>query len=158
MIPIRRVRASARGVSISRSSIVAGSTVASLFVPSRLIHGRPFESTAMPYGRARGVGTGINWIRPVRFSNLPTRLLPCAVNQMSPFGSKTRVCGSRAAGSGIGYFVTSPVRGSSLPMCAARFPAYHTVPSASTMRLCGPVPGSSSWRQNSPERGSSTPT
>ena len=81
---------------------------------------------------------------PVRVPSLPTKLPPCTENQMSPFWSKMSVWGSRASGVGIMYFSMSPVSGSSRPMCIARLPAYHTNPSSSTIRLCGPVPGSSS--------------
>ena len=81
---------------------------------------------------------------PVRVPSLPTKLPPCTENQMSPLLSKINVCGSRASGFGIMCFSMSPVAGSSRPMCMARLPAYHTNPSSSTIRLCGPVPGSSS--------------
>src|SRR5260370_1001122 len=78
--------------------------------------GRPFESSLMPYGRAFSVGTLISRIAPVDTVRCPTALPPCAVNQMSPFLSNTRVCGSRTIRSGIGYCLTLPSFGSSRPL------------------------------------------
>src|SRR6266545_4841261 len=96
VIAMRRGRAAARVSGYSVSWKVSGSTVAILLVPNSTSHGRPDGSRAIPYGRARGVGTAKSRTWPVPTVSFPTALPPCTVNQISPWRSQIMVWGSRA--------------------------------------------------------------
>ena len=122
-----------------------------VLVRSSAMYGAPLCIT-MPYG-FDGVSFGTTRSTfSVVMLRRPTRFEPCDVNQMLPLPSNTIVCGSLA--SPVMMVLMAPVAGSSLPMRPLRLPAYHTVPCASTINVCGLVPASISKRFCWPDLGS----